>query len=77
MVFYGSTVHNWLTQEIWKQPDYSYLEEFFQGPQEDAKNLLQSRMPTPIFVSCAQNGSQSRFLMSKLNPSITQSTIFI
>eukprot|EP00468_Gymnochlora_sp_CCMP2014_P001961 CAMPEP_0167742470 /NCGR_PEP_ID=MMETSP0110_2-20121227/1453_1 /TAXON_ID=629695 /ORGANISM="Gymnochlora sp., Strain CCMP2014" /LENGTH=754 /DNA_ID=CAMNT_0007626683 /DNA_START=897 /DNA_END=3161 /DNA_ORIENTATION=- len=72
VVFYGATVHNWLTQEIWKQPDYAYLEEFFQGPAEDAKNLRESRMPTPIFVSCAENGSQSRFLMSKLNPSITQ-----
>eukprot|EP00466_Bigelowiella_natans_P000492 jgi/Bigna1/33170/e_gw1.1.31.1 len=75
VVFYGATVHEWLTQEIWKQPDYAYLEEFFQGPQEDSKNLLESRMPTPIFVSCAQNGSQSRFLMSKLNPSITQNTV--
>ncbi|GAB5367116.1 hypothetical protein AAMO2058_001201600 [Amorphochlora amoebiformis] len=75
VVFYGSTVHDWFTQEVWKQPDYAYLEEFFQGPQEDAKNLLESRMPTPIFVSCAQNGSQSRFLMSKLNPSITQNTV--
>uniref|UniRef100_A0A7S2TMZ0 Protein transport protein SEC23 n=1 Tax=Lotharella oceanica TaxID=641309 RepID=A0A7S2TMZ0_9EUKA len=75
VIFYGSTVHDWLTQEIWKQPDYAYLEEFFQGPQEDAKALLQSRLPTPIFVSCAQNGSQSRFLMSKLNPSITQNNV--
>mmetsp|Transcript_26487 Transcript_26487/g.36914 ORF Transcript_26487/g.36914 Transcript_26487/m.36914 type:complete len:755 (+) Transcript_26487:138-2402(+) len=75
VLFYGSTVHDWLTQEIWKQPDYAYLEEFFQGPQEDAKNLIESRMPAPIFVSCAQNGSQSRFLMSRLNPSITQNTV--
>ena len=75
VVFYGSDVAAWYSQEIWKQEDYKYMEEFFQQPEDDVKQLSVSRIPSPIVVKCSQNGSQARFLMSKLNPSITQNTI--
>jgi protein transport protein SEC23 len=32
------------------------------------------RYPIPHFVNCDQGGSQSRFLLSKLNPSTTHMT---
>jgi protein transport protein SEC23 len=35
---------------------------------------LADRYPIPHFVVCDQGGSQSRFLLSKLNPSTTHLT---
>lgn len=36
---------------------------------------MDARFPYPRFIECVEKGSQSRFLMAKLNPSITQSTM--
>lgn len=36
---------------------------------------MEGRLPFPRFIECVEKGSQSRFLMAKLNPSITQSTV--
>lgn len=41
----------------------------------DAQLLMDARFPYPRFIECVEKGSQSRFLMAKLNPSITQSTM--
>lgn len=35
------------------------------------QDLLIDRFPIPRYVVCDQNGSQARFLLSKLNPSTT------
>lgn len=36
---------------------------------------MDSRFPYPRFIECVEKGSQQRFLMAKLNPSITQSNV--
>ena len=36
--------------------------------------LLQERFPVPMYVECDQYGSQARFLLAKLNPSVTHNT---
>lgn len=35
------------------------------------QDLLSDRFPIPRYIVCDQNGSQARFLLSKLNPSTT------
>ncbi|RKP08114.1 hypothetical protein THASP1DRAFT_16081, partial [Thamnocephalis sphaerospora] len=35
------------------------------------QELLAERFPIPRYIVCDQNGSQARFLLSKLNPSTT------
>jgi len=72
VLFYGDTVYQWKQNKLYEQEAYAYLKDFFDGPANDAKSLTESRMPTPINVICHQDGSQSRFLMAKLNPSATQ-----
>jgi len=36
--------------------------------------LLQERFPVPMYVECDQYGSQARFLLAKLNPSVTHNS---
>ena len=35
---------------------------------------MESRFPVPRYIVCDQHKSQSRFLMAKLNPSVTHNT---
>lgn len=35
---------------------------------------MASRFPYPKYVKCVEGGSQARFIMAKLNPSVTLST---
>ena len=39
-----------------------------------SQELVQDRFPLPRFIICDANGSQARFLLSKLNPSTTHTT---
>jgi protein transport protein SEC23 len=45
-----------------------------EAPIEDAEALLSERNPLPRLVVCDQHGSQARFLLAKLNPSITHNS---
>ena len=54
---------------------YDYFAQLLKAPKNDAQLLMDSRFPYPRFIECVEKGSQSRFLMAKLNPSITQSTM--
>ena len=36
--------------------------------------LLRERFPVPLYVECDQCGSQARFLLAKLNPSVTHTS---
>lgn len=42
-----------------------------QVPKADAATIVNSRFPVPRYIVCDQHKSQSRFLMAKLNPSVT------
>lgn len=64
MLFYFTTQS--LTFEFW----------LFQAPEDDAQEILQSRFPMPRYIVCDQGGSQARFLLSKVNPSVTHNTAY-
>jgi len=38
---------------------------------QDAKQILEDRFPVPKYVPTAEGGSQSRFLVNRVNPSRT------
>ena len=40
-------------------------------PKDDAATIMNARFPVPRYIVCDQHKSQARFLMAKLNPSIT------
>jgi len=40
-------------------------------PKGNATAIMNSRFPVPRYIVCDQHKSQARFLMAKLNPSVT------
>jgi protein transport protein SEC23 len=42
---------------------------------DDAVSVMSNRFPAPLFRECCSGDSQSRFLLAKLNPSVTQNTV--
>ena len=47
---------------------------FPEGFHEDLKELIQDRFPVPRVIITDQHKSQARFLLARLNPSVTQSS---
>lgn len=74
LVYHGSTIAQWRKAGYQEQEDYANLKELLQKPMDDAVDLLADRFPVPRFIVCDQNGSQARFLLSKLNPSTTHAS---
>lgn len=73
VIWYGDTIAQWEKQKLHEQPEYAYLAQLLHAPKHDATQLMETRLPYPRFIECVERGSQSRFLMAKLNPSITHS----
>lgn len=82
VIWYGDTISSWHKNGLHLQPEYDYVAQLLNAPKADAQRLLSGtelgsipRFPYPRFIECVEKGSQSRFLMAKLNPSITQSNM--
>ncbi|KAJ2394846.1 GTPase-activating protein S23 [Coemansia sp. RSA 2603] len=69
LIWHGETIAQWRKAGYHEQPEYENLRLLLEAPVEEAQNLLVERMPVPRYIVCDQNGSQARFLVSKLNPS--------
>ena len=74
VVFHGQTVAQWRDAGYHEKPEHAAFKALLEVPQNDASALINSRMPTPRFVDCDQNGSQARFVLARLNPSATHNT---
>ena len=71
VVWYGATLAKWKQAGYHLKPEYDYLKQLFAAPLADAAVVFADRFPYPRVIQCVEKGSQSRFLMAKLNPSET------
>ena len=74
IVFHGETISAWRKQNYHEDPSHTHFRDLLLAPKEDAAALLQERFPVPMYVECDQYGSQARFLLAKLNPSVTHNS---
>jgi len=74
IVFHGETIAAWKKQCYHEDPEHTNFRELLNAPKEDAAVLLTERFPVPMYVECDQYGSQARFLLAKLNPSVTHNS---
>ena len=74
IVFHGETISAWRKQGYHEDPEHQNFRELLNAPKEDAAAMLQERFPVPMYVECDQYGSQARFLLAKLNPSVTHTS---
>ncbi|KAI5083774.1 hypothetical protein GOP47_0003517 [Adiantum capillus-veneris] len=75
--FFHIVVHTGLTIAQWRKlgyhedPCHENFRKLLEAPVLHAQSLLAERNPLPKFIECDQHTSQARFLLAKLNPSVT------
>ncbi|MQL85480.1 hypothetical protein Taro_017982 [Colocasia esculenta] len=71
VIFHGLTIAQWRNIGYQNQPEHQAFAQLLQAPRDDADVIIKERFPVPRVVICDQHGSQARFLLAKLNPSVT------
>jgi protein transport protein SEC23 len=74
VVFHGETIAAWREQGYQDHEEHINFKNLLLAPQSDAQVIMDSRFPVPRFIVCDQHKSEGRFLMAKLNPSVTHNT---
>lgn len=70
IVFCGETVSSWRKAGYHEDGKHTNFKLLLQAPRDDAAAVLEERFPYARYIECDQNGSQARFLLAKLNPSV-------
>ena len=74
VVFHGETIAAWREQGYHEQEEHAAFRNLLEAPQTDAQMIMDARFPVPRYIVCDQHKSEARFLMAKLNPSVTPNT---
>ena len=74
VVFHGETIAQWRDAGYQEKPEYSNFKTLLEAPQEDAQYMMSERFPVPRYIVCDQHKSQARFLMARVNPSVTHTS---
>ncbi|GAB1599854.1 protein transport protein Sec23A-like isoform X1 [Argonauta hians] len=76
VIYHGETIALWRKQGYQSQPEYENFKQLLQAPVDDAQEILQTRFPMPRYIVTEADGSQARFLLSKVNPSQTHNNLY-
>jgi len=74
VVFHGETVAAWREAKYHEQEEHDAFRSLLEAPQSDAQMIMDSRFPVPRYIVCDQHKSEARFLMAKLNPSVSHNS---
>jgi protein transport protein SEC23 len=74
VIHYGSKIAQWRKLGYERDPNQESFRMLLEAPVIDAEQLVADRIPVPKLIKCDQHSSQARFLLAKLNPSVTQNT---
>nr|CAN67335.1 hypothetical protein VITISV_024487 [Vitis vinifera] len=72
VIHYGSKIAQWRKLGYDRDPNNENLRKLLEAPELDAEQVVAERIPVPKLIKCDQHSSQARFLLAKLNPSVTQ-----
>ncbi|KAF8820950.1 Sec23/Sec24 trunk domain-containing protein [Cardiosporidium cionae] len=75
IVWHGERICQWEEARYHEMPEYENFKLLLQIPTEDAQAIVEERFPVPKFIKCNAGGSQARFLLAKVNPSTTYSSL--
>ncbi|KAI5406474.1 protein transport protein SEC23 [Lathyrus oleraceus] len=76
VIHYGSKIAQWKKLGYDKDQDHENFRKLLEAPELDAEQLVTERVPVPKMIRCDQHSSQARFLLAKLNPSVTQNSTY-
>jgi len=76
VIHHGSKIAQWRKLGYDKDPNHENFRKLLEAPELDAEQLVADRIPVPRIIRCDQHSSQARFLLAKLNPSVTQNSTY-
>lgn len=76
VIYHGETIDQWKKAGYCDLPEYENFKQLLQAPVDDAQEILQTRFPMPRYIVTEHDGSQARFLLSKVNPSQTHNNMY-
>ncbi|KAL9275218.1 transport protein SEC23 G-like protein [Drosera capensis] len=76
VIHYGSKIAQWRKLSYHKDPNHENFRKLLEAPELDAEQLVSERFPVPKLIRCDQHSSQARFLLARLNPSVTQKSMY-
>ncbi|KAJ8531481.1 hypothetical protein K7X08_026915 [Anisodus acutangulus] len=76
VIHYGSKIAQWRKLGYDKDPSHDSFRKLLEAPEIDAEQLVSERIPVPKLIKCDQHSSQARFLLAKLNPSVTHNSTY-
>ncbi|KAI1730116.1 sec23/Sec24 trunk domain-containing protein [Ditylenchus destructor] len=71
LIYHGQTIAQWKKLNYQEDPQYVTFKQLLEAPVADAAAIVQDRFPVPRYIITEYEGSQARFLLSKVNPSLT------
>jgi len=71
LIYHGQTIDAWRKMNYQNDPQYASFKQLLEAPVADAAAILADRFPVPRYIVTEHEGSQARFLLSKVNPSVT------
>ncbi|EJW01942.1 hypothetical protein EDEG_03586 [Edhazardia aedis USNM 41457] len=69
LIWKGEHISNWIKQKIHEKEEYKSISDIINLCLNKAKDIVNSRMITPMFVVTEAGNSQERILLSRVNPS--------
>ena len=75
LLWHGETIAKWRDQGYQEREEHQAFRDLLAAPKEEAIQLMESRFPVPRYVVCDQHKSQARFLLAKVNPSVTHNNM--
>ncbi|KAF8563024.1 hypothetical protein P879_08197 [Paragonimus westermani] len=76
LIYQGDTIAKWKKAGYLDMPEYAHIKQVLDRPRLEAEELLKTRFPMPRYIETEHDGSQARFLLSKVNPSLTHNTLY-
>ena len=64
----------WREQKYHEREEHEAFRVLLGAPTDDAQIILDSRFPVPRYITCDQHKSEARFVMARLNPSVTHNS---
>ena len=71
IIWHGENIAQWRKEGYQDKPEFQNFKDLLEAPIADAIDIISERYPVPRYRKCDQNDTQSRFLVSKINPSTT------
>ncbi|KAJ8599728.1 hypothetical protein CTAYLR_003390 [Chrysophaeum taylorii] len=74
IVFHGETIAAWRDAGYQDQEEHAAFRNLLMQPLADANAICDTRFPLPRYIVADQHKSEARFLICKLNPSVTHNS---